>query len=61
MLNVSFITESGIICRNEDFAPTMPEGRTFSVYDMASLWVGLVVCVPTYYLAGSLVELGMSW
>ncbi|KAJ0534863.1 putative purine-cytosine permease [Helianthus annuus] len=28
---------------------------------MASLWVGLVVGVPTYYLAGSLVDLGMAW
>nr|GME17564.1 purine-uracil permease NCS1 [Ipomoea batatas] len=28
---------------------------------MASLWVGLVVGVPSFYLAGSLVELGMSW
>lgn len=28
---------------------------------MASLWVGLVVGVPSYYLAGSLVELGMAW
>ncbi|KAJ1378341.1 Purine-cytosine permease [Sesbania bispinosa] len=28
---------------------------------MASLWVGLVVGVPSYYLAGSLVDLGMSW
>ncbi|KAL2923700.1 Purine-uracil permease NCS1 [Bienertia sinuspersici] len=28
---------------------------------MASLWIGLVVGVPTYYLAGSLVDLGMAW
>lgn len=28
---------------------------------MASLWVGLVVGVPSYYLAGSLVDLGMAW
>lgn len=28
---------------------------------MASLWVGLVVGVPAYYLAGSLVDLGMAW
>lgn len=46
---------------NEDFAPTTLAQRTFSMWDMASLWVGLVVSVPTWYLAGSLVELGMSW
>lgn len=27
---------------------------------MASLWIGMVVCVPTYLLAGGLVEEGMS-
>lgn len=39
----------------------MPGGRIFSVWDMACLWVGLVVGVPTYYMAGSLVEMGMAW
>jgi NCS1 family nucleobase:cation symporter-1 len=39
----------------------MPVGRIFSVWDMACLWVGLVVGVPTYYMAGSLVEMGMAW
>ena len=28
---------------------------------MASLWVGMVVCVPTYTLAGGLVSEGMNW
>ncbi|KAJ7557990.1 hypothetical protein O6H91_04G020200 [Diphasiastrum complanatum] len=46
---------------NEDFMPTMPEKRNFSLLDMTSLWVGLVVGIPSYYLAGSLVEMGMSW
>jgi hypothetical protein len=45
---------------NEDFQPTMPEGRIFTIWDLTSLWIGLVVAVPTYYLAGSLVEMGMS-
>ncbi|XP_072956077.1 purine-uracil permease NCS1 [Typha angustifolia] len=46
---------------NSDLAPTPPSDRTFTAHDMASLWVGLVVGVPTYYLAGTLVDLGMSW
>lgn len=29
--------------------------------DIINLWVGLVVCIPNYYLAGALVEMGMSW
>lgn len=31
-----------------------------TAWDLAGLWISLVVCVPAYYLAGSLVELGMS-
>lgn len=46
---------------NKDLLPTGPSERTFSAWDIMSLWVGLVVGVPSYYLAGSLVELGMSW
>ncbi|KAI3518176.1 hypothetical protein L1887_06631 [Cichorium endivia] len=46
---------------NDDLAPTPATQRTYSGWEMASLWVGLVVGVPTYYLAGSLVDLGMSW
>ncbi|KAG8376632.1 hypothetical protein BUALT_Bualt09G0083600 [Buddleja alternifolia] len=46
---------------NDDLNPTPPYRRTFSGLEMASLWVGLVVGVPAYYLAGSLVDLGMSW
>jgi NCS1 family nucleobase:cation symporter-1 len=39
----------------------MKAGRTLTARDMGSLWVALVVGVPTYYLAGSLVEMGMAW
>ncbi|CAL9781749.1 unnamed protein product, partial [Musa acuminata subsp. burmannicoides] len=46
---------------NVDFHPTTPAQRTATAWDMASLWIGLVVGVPSYYLAGSLVESGMSW
>lgn len=45
---------------NRDLAPTAPERRTWSVVNMAALWIGMVVCVPTYMLAGGLVDLGMS-
>ncbi|BAF09590.1 purine-uracil permease NCS1 [Oryza sativa Japonica Group] len=43
-----------------DLSPTPPSERTMTAWDLASLWVGLVVGVPSYYLAGSLVDLGMS-
>ena len=54
-----FEPDPGLI--NDDIAPT-PEGeRTWTVWNLAALWVGMVVCVPTYMLSGGLVELGMSW
>jgi NCS1 family nucleobase:cation symporter-1 len=28
---------------------------------MAALWIGMAVCVPTYMLAGGLIDLGMNW
>lgn len=46
---------------NKDFAPTLESERTFTSLDLFFLWVGLVVCIPTFYLAGGLVEMGMSW
>jgi len=46
---------------NDDIAPTTAKERRWSVFNMASLWIGMVVCVPTYMLAGGLVDMGMSW
>ncbi|TVQ95031.1 MAG: nitrate reductase [Deltaproteobacteria bacterium] len=46
---------------NADIQPTTDAERHWSVLNMASLWVGMVVCVPTYMLAASLIEAGMNW
>lgn len=46
---------------NDDIRPTPAKDRHWSVLSMASLWVGMVVCVPTYMLAGGLIDQGMSW
>ncbi len=45
---------------NLDFAPVAASRRSFTAWDMAALWIGLVVCVPTYTLVGSLIELGFN-
>ncbi len=45
---------------NDDLAPVPPERRTWTVLSMASLWVGMVVCVPTYMLAAGLIAQGMD-
>ena len=46
---------------NEDIAPTALTRRTWDKWHIAALWVGMSVCVPTYMLASSLIQGGMSW
>ncbi len=46
---------------NEDLAPTSPADRTWDWKAISALWVAMVVCVPTYMLAGGLVSEGMAW
>tara|TARA_R110002126_G_scaffold3263_1_gene18403 strand:- start:105472 stop:106977 length:1506 start_codon:yes stop_codon:yes gene_type:complete len=46
---------------NSDLAPTQAADHSWNWQAIASLWVGMVVCVPTYLLAGSLVSEGMAW
>ncbi|MGI9228498.1 MAG: NCS1 family nucleobase:cation symporter-1 [Gammaproteobacteria bacterium] len=46
---------------NSDLAPTTAEQRSWDWINIAALWVGMVVCVPTYLLASGLMQQGMSW
>ncbi len=46
---------------NEDLAPVPLSGRTWSQWDIAALWVGMSVCIPTYMLASGLISQGMNW
>jgi NCS1 family nucleobase:cation symporter-1 len=39
---------------NKDIAPTKASQRTWSRWNVASLWVGMAICVPTYMLGGVL-------
>jgi NCS1 family nucleobase:cation symporter-1 len=39
---------------NEDIAPTRASQRTWTKWNVASLWVGMAICVPTYTLGGVL-------
>jgi NCS1 family nucleobase:cation symporter-1 len=46
------VTESPLF--NEDIAPTAAKQRTWHKWNIAALWVGMAVCVPTYTLGGVL-------
>ncbi len=51
---------SGSPLWNADIAPTPLEKRTWNVWHIAALWVGMSVCITTYTLASSLISQGMS-
>lgn len=46
---------------NRDLAPVEPERRTWNWWHIASLWIGMAICIPTYTLASSLVDRGWTW
>lgn len=52
---------SGSSYWNSDIAPTKLSERKWGKWDIAALWVGMSVCIPTYMLASSLIVQGMNW
>jgi NCS1 family nucleobase:cation symporter-1 len=46
---------------NEDLAPTGPEERTWTTYNIAALWIGMSIVITTYLLASGLMAAGMNW
>ncbi len=46
---------------NEDLAPVPSEKRTWTVWHITALWVGMAVCIPTYTIASGLIAQGLSW
>ena len=46
---------------NADLAPVPLAARTWGTYEIAALWIGMAVCIPTYMLAAGLVAGGMNW
>jgi len=46
---------------NADLAPTPDDKRTWSMWNIAALWIGMAVCIPTYMLAAGMVSQGMNW
>lgn len=46
---------------SQDLAPIPPEHRTWTKWNLAALWVGMAVCIPTYLLASYMMRAGLSW
>lgn len=46
---------------NEDLAPIKISNRSWGTYNIAALWIGMSVCIPTYMLASGLIAGGMNW
>ena len=46
---------------NPDISPTKVSQRSWGTYNIAALWIGMSVCIPTYMLASGLIAGGMNW
>jgi NCS1 family nucleobase:cation symporter-1 len=57
--DLSGIRDSDLI--NDDIAATKVSQRTWGTYNIAALWIGMSVCIPTYLLASGLIAGGMNW
>jgi NCS1 family nucleobase:cation symporter-1 len=56
---MSFAADPKLI--NPDLAPVSADRRLWNWWHIASLWIGMAICIPTYTLASSLVDRGWSW
>src|SRR5215217_3631681 len=46
---------------NEDLAIVPKERRTWGTWNYAALWISMSLCIPTYTMASSMINNGMSW
>lgn len=52
---------SGSPLYSADLAPVPRDKRTWNLWSLAALWVGMAVCIPTYILASYMIKSGLSW
>ena len=45
---------------NEDLAPTSVSQRTWTTYNIATLWIGMAICIPSLSLGAALIGMGVS-
>jgi nucleobase:cation symporter-1, NCS1 family len=46
---------------SKDLAPVPPNKRTWNKWNLAAIWVGMAVCIPTYLLASYMIKTGLNW
>jgi cytosine/uracil/thiamine/allantoin permease len=46
---------------SEDLAPVPTSKRTWTKWNLAAIWIGMAVCIPTYLLASYMIKTGLSW
>ncbi len=46
---------------SEDLAPVPPSKRSWNKWNLAAIWVGMAVCIPTYLLASYMIKTGLNW
>lgn len=46
---------------SKDLAPVPVNKRTWTKWNLAAIWVGMAVCIPTYLLASYMIKTGLNW
>jgi len=46
---------------NDHLAPVPQSKRTWNLWNLTSIWIGMAVCIPTYILASYMIKSGVSW
>jgi len=46
---------------SDDLAPVSKENRTWNKWNLAAIWIGMAVCIPTYLLASYMIKTGLNW
>jgi nucleobase:cation symporter-1, NCS1 family len=46
---------------SDDLAPVLKKNRTWNKWNLAAIWVGMAVCIPTYLLASYMIKTGLNW
>ena len=52
---------SGESSSTTKISPRSRRSQDWNLWNIAALWIGMAVCIPTYQLASGLIAQGMSW